>query len=121
MAKILIAEDDRITCLVLARILEDMGHVTISCRDGRRALDTLDDNQDIAVVITDVSMPEMDGRELIQNIRSNKETASLPVIVISGVVGPRDISDVLSLGAVVFLAKPINPADLRLYVERYLG
>ncbi|MDY7001636.1 MAG: response regulator [Thermodesulfobacteriota bacterium] len=121
MAKILIAEDDRITCLVLAKILEDMGHVAILCRDGRRAMDTLADNQDIAVVITDVSMPEMDGRELIQNIRSNKETALLPVIMISGVVGPKEIADVLSLGAAAFLPKPINPTDLSLCVERYLG
>lgn len=120
MAKILVADDDLGSRLVLAKCVESDGHVAIHCSNGRRALDVLVDNPDIALLITDVMMPEMDGRELVQILRGNAHFAPLPIILISAVVGMAELQDLLDLGVSHFMAKPIDSSVLRRYVSEML-
>lgn len=120
MAKILIVEDEDGTRWGISKMIELMGHTAIGCSNGRRALETITDNQDIALVITDVQMPEMDGRELVQRLRSSDESCKIPIIIFSGVVGPKEISDILKLGATAFLPKPVKALDIQTYIRRYI-
>ncbi|MBU2546831.1 MAG: response regulator [Proteobacteria bacterium] len=120
MAKILVVDDDESIRWVLAQLVEHIGHAAFKCRDGQRALDALMDNPDIELIITDVSMPGMDGRTLIRKVRALEDFKRLPIIIISGVVGPREIADVLDLGATAFLAKPVSAGDLNEYIKRYI-
>jgi DNA-binding NarL/FixJ family response regulator len=53
-------------------------------------------------------------------VRALADFKRLPIIIISGVVGPREISDVLALGATAFLAKPVSAGDLNEYISRYI-
>ena len=78
------------------------------------------DNQDIDLLITDFSMPEMDGRRLIQRIRNSSNLKQIPIIIVSGVVGPKEIADVLEAGATAFLPKPLKVKDIKEYINRYL-
>jgi CheY-like chemotaxis protein len=108
MATILVAEDDLTARIMLGNFIEEMGHSAIFSPDGQHALESILVNPRISLLITDVSMPRMDGRALIRSLRKMDAYSELPIIVISGVVGPREIADLLKIGATRFLPKPID-------------
>lgn len=120
--KIILAEDDPSTRLVIARGVENTGkYSVIESSSGARAWDVLNDNSGIKMLITDMQMPDMDGNELIAKIRSSKKFSKIPILVVSGVVRPNDIRKILEEGATRFLPKPINLKHLMEYVEALLG
>lgn len=119
--KVLIVEDDPAIRAIVAKVIESMGHVPLLSPNGKHALETLACDPDIALILTDMAMPVMDGRELIKEVRRPGQAPAPPVLIMSGVVGPRDIADLLEEGAEAFLTKPIRKEDLREYVARVLG
>jgi len=64
-------------------------------------------------LISDIMMPEMDGRQLIQTLRGDSGLKDLPIIIMSAVVGIKQISDLLDLGASLFQPKPIDLTELK--------
>ncbi|OIQ52120.1 hypothetical protein BerOc1_00593 [Pseudodesulfovibrio hydrargyri] len=121
MAKILIAEDDRISQKLAAKIVEELGHTAFVSPHGKHAYETLMANNDIDLLLTDIMMPEMDGQQLIKTLRGDQQFNDLPIIIMSAVVGISDISNLLKLGATLFLAKPLERAELQGYIARCLG
>ena len=111
--KILVVEDDVITRKMVTRAVEDLGFVAIQSCDGRQAWETLWENPDICLVITDMMMPDMDGRELIQIIRGNQQFSGLPIIIVSGVLTPKDVESLLKLPPCRFIGKPIDMQELK--------
>jgi CheY-like chemotaxis protein len=120
MKKVLIAEDDPTNQKIIAKFVDRMGFISIVSPNGRHAYETLSAYNNINLVVTDIMMPEMDGRQLIQTIRGNTNFKKLPIIIISAVLGVSDISDLLEIGATYFLAKPIKRNDFEEYVHRCL-
>jgi len=105
----------------MKRIVSKAGHDVVVSPNGRHAWETMSVTPDIDMLITDVMMPEMDGRELIRLARASEEWAQLPILIISAVVGPKAISELLDHGATLFLPKPVMPEDLLESMERCLG
>ena len=120
MKKVLVVEDDIVSRMMLSKLVESMGHIVIQSSDGRKALEVLRDNLDIDLLIADFMIPDLNGRELTRIIRSNEKYAELPIIIVSGVVKLKEISDVLELGASLFLPKPIDGNQLKEHVARLL-
>lgn len=116
MKKILIAEDDQISRKMLVRVVEGLGLSAIQASDGRIAWHICLDNPDLAMVITDLAMPEVSGQDLVKLIRGNQSLAHLPIIMVSGVVSLGEIANILELGATRFLPKPVNVAHLKEYI-----
>ncbi len=108
MARILIAEDDETTRKFVGYLVSSLGHVPIYSPDGLHALETMQADDSIDLLITDVMMPRLDGRGLILAIRNNPGMQNLPIVVMSAVVGPREIHDLLIMGATRFQGKPLN-------------
>lgn len=121
MAKVLICEDSLTDRKIIASALEALGHFCVHCSDGKTAWKILQDNPDIALVITDILMPEMDGGQLIRAMRAHEQLARTPVIIISGVLRLDEIDHLLQLGASRFLPKPISSSELSEYAGRILG
>lgn len=119
-ARILIAEDDRISQRLAARLVESLGHTAFVSPNGKHAYEALKYNS-FDLLITDVMMPEMDGRQLTLALRSDSQLRRLPVIIMSAVVGVGEIAGLLETGATFFLAKPLRIEELREYVERSLA
>ena len=113
MARILIAEDDPMVRRTIAKGLAPLQHDLLFVSDGIHAVDVMRCNPGFDLLITDISMPLLDGRQLVGTIAHDKTLCQIPVLIMSGVVGVRDISDLLDLGATKFLAKPLNMAALR--------
>lgn len=120
MAKILIAEDDRISQKLALKIIEEMGHSTFVSPHGKHAYEALTACNDFDLLITDIMMPEMDGQQLIQTLRGNQQFMDFPIIIMSAVVGMNEISNLLELGATLFLAKPLDRKELQTYITRCL-
>jgi signal transduction histidine kinase len=101
----------------LARILEDVGHRVTAAADGPSALDVCR-RDTVEVLITDLSMTPMSGRELIETLRRDFPV-TVPV-VLTGFGTVERAVDLMRLGAFDVLSKPCRPAEIRATVERSL-
>ncbi|MEF2144257.1 MAG: response regulator [Desulfovibrionaceae bacterium] len=121
MKRILIAEDDRISQRLARTIVESLGHTAFVSPNGKHAYDALKAENNFDLLITDIMMPEMDGRQLIQTLRGDSELRKMPVIIMSAVVGINDIANLLELGASRFLPKPLIQEELQESICRCFG
>lgn len=118
MIKIIVIDDDILTRKVLSSMVEKMGYCVIQSANGKHAWETLWENPDIALVVTDMMMPDMDGSELVQVIRGNQAFQDLPIILVSGVVDPEDVEAVLKLGNCTFCKKPVAADEFKAMVKQ---
>lgn len=118
MAKILIAEDEFVAQKKVVKIVENMGHIAFISPNGKHALETLMVNNDFKVLITDMIMPEMDGRKLVEELKKNEKTKNIPIILMSAYVGVNEIRGLLKIGVDYFLPKPIKNQDLHSHIEK---
>ncbi|WP_457319764.1 response regulator [Roseateles sp. P5_E11] len=81
---VLIADDSAVVRTKLKRLLEGAGFVVVQVNDGNEAMAQLDEKPEIAVLITDLEMPNKDGFELIADVHGSLITEDLPVIAITG-------------------------------------
>jgi CheY-like chemotaxis protein len=79
---------------------------------GREAIQTLESTPDIAIVLMDIMMPEMDGYETMQVIRQNSEFRRLPIIALTAKAMKGDREKCLEAGASEYMAKPVNTDQL---------
>lgn len=121
MAKLLIVEDDPVMRKLLAKALAHLEVDTYFVSDGLYGLDALRCNDDFDLILTDISMPILDGRTLIQLIRKDERFDSIPIIIMSGVVGMSEIADLLDQGASKFIPKPFKAECVREEVLAVLG
>ena len=106
--KILLAEDDVRNIFALTSIFEPLGAQLVIARNGREALQQLEQQADIDLVLMDLMMPEMDGLEAMRALRLRPEWARLPVIALTAKAMPDDRRSCLDAGANDYIAKPID-------------
>jgi diguanylate cyclase (GGDEF)-like protein len=109
--KILIAEDDLLSSLILRKTLEKMGHEVVSVVDGAEAWQRLE-QEDVRLVISDWMMPRMDGLEFCRRIRSRRNTPYVYVILLTAKQQRKDRIEGLGAGADDFLLKPLDRGEL---------
>jgi sigma-B regulation protein RsbU (phosphoserine phosphatase) len=109
---ILIAEDERITRMSLARQLENWGHTVVAAEDGEHALERYRSG-DFDIVITDWEMPCLSGVELIQRIRESAAAAYVYIIMLTSRSDKSDIVRGIEAGADDFVSKPFDREELR--------
>jgi signal transduction histidine kinase/DNA-binding response OmpR family regulator len=97
----------------------DTDYNVLTASDGQQALAVLEKNS-VEVVVTDLMMPLMDGMELLANIRASKQTATLPVLILSARSTSADRNLALANQADDYLAKPFNSDELVLRVRNIL-
>lgn len=98
--------DDQFTVRELQRsILETAGYRVVTASDGREALGLLQTDREIALVVTDIQMPEMDGFGLLEAVRSDARLASLPVVVITSMGSAEQRKRGADLGADAYIVK----------------
>jgi CheY-like chemotaxis protein len=89
---------------------------------GREAIALLESTPDVAIVLMDIMMPEMDGYETMQVIRQNSLFARLPIIALTAKAMKGDREKCLEAGASEYLAKPVNTdqllSALRMWLHR---
>ena len=120
--KVLVVDDDVRNIFALGSILERRGMNVITAQTGREAIASLEKNPDIAVVLMDIMMPEMDGYQTIGLIRKEAAFRRLPVIALTAKAMKGDREKCMDAGASDYLAKPVNTeqllATLRMWLHR---
>ncbi|MGE5801153.1 MAG: protein kinase domain-containing protein [Gemmatimonadota bacterium] len=120
-ARVLVVDDDELLREQLAMVLERLGHSVIMAENGRAGLEAAErDAPDL--VITDLSMPGMDGFELLERLKAGTRTQHIPVIVVSGEGDAASVVRCLERGAEDHLTKPyeamVLAARIRTSLER---
>jgi sigma-B regulation protein RsbU (phosphoserine phosphatase) len=110
--RIIIAEDERITRLSLARQLEAWGHQVVAAEDGEAAWERIR-AEPFDIVITDWEMPRLPGPELIRRIRSAPGAAFVYIVMLTGRGKTADLVAGIEAGADDFVAKPFDKDELR--------
>ena len=120
--RVLVVDDDVRNIFALSSVLERRGMVVVTASTGREAIATLESTPDVAIVLMDVMMPEMDGYETMQAIRGNAEFRRLPIIALTAKAMKGDREKCLEAGASEYLAKPVNTdqllSALRMWLHR---
>ena len=120
---VVIVEDSEDSATTMEMALTSIRGVRVQLfSSAREALMTLFGSPDnVAVLVTDLHMPSMDGFELIELIRNNRRYDALPIVVVSGDNRADTLERVSCLGADAFFSKPYSPKELRCRIESFLG
>jgi HAMP domain-containing protein/CheY-like chemotaxis protein/signal transduction histidine kinase len=110
--KVLVVDDDVRNIFALSSVLERRGMTVLTAGTGREAIEMLERTPDIAIVLMDIMMPEMDGYETMQVIRQNPEFRRLPIIALTAKAMKGDREKCLEAGASEYMAKPVNTDQL---------
>ncbi|MER3435837.1 MAG: DNA-binding response regulator [Leptolyngbya sp. ERB_1_1] len=117
--RLLLIDDDPNLILLVKDYLEFRGYEVVTAENGREALEVLE--QDLPdMIICDVMMPEMDGYQLVSNIRQDPKTSWIPVLFLSAKGQSQDRVKGLNIGADVYMVKPFEPEELVAQVESSL-
>jgi DNA-binding response OmpR family regulator len=116
---VLIADDEEDILQLVRRVLERAGFEVMIARNGVQALE-LAQTRPPAVAVLDVTMPGLDGLEVVRQLRANAATAAVKVLILTARAQQADIDRATAAGADDYLAKPFNAAELRERVEALL-
>jgi len=120
--KVLIVDDDVRNIFALSSVLERRGMTVVTAGTGREAISLLESTADVAIVLMDIMMPEMDGYETMRVIRQNVALRRLPIIALTAKAMKGDQEKCLEAGASEYLAKPVNTdqllSALRIWLHR---
>jgi CheY-like chemotaxis protein len=110
--KVLVVDDDVRNIFALSSVLERRGMSVLTAGTGRQAIATLESTPDLAIVLMDIMMPEMDGYETMQVIRQNPAFRRLPIVALTAKAMKGDREKCLEAGASDYLAKPVDTEQL---------
>ncbi|MDX3077404.1 ATP-binding protein, partial [Streptomyces sp. MI02-7b] len=106
--RVLIVDDDIRNVFALTHVLGRVGMPVLYAENGREGIETLEKNPDVALVLMDIMMPEMDGYETIAAIRRTPRFADLPIIALTAKVMPGDRERSIACGANDYVPKPVD-------------
>jgi HAMP domain-containing protein/CheY-like chemotaxis protein/signal transduction histidine kinase len=110
--KALLVDDDARNIFALSSVLERRGMEVLTATTGREAISILNADRGISIVLMDIMMPEMDGYETMEAIRSDPSMQRLPIIALTAKAMKGDRERCLEGGASDYLAKPVNTEQL---------
>lgn len=117
--RILIVEDTDVNALLLEQMIRHMGYSSVRAANGKVAMQLL--KEDLPqLILMDISMPEMNGYELCEVLKKNKDTRDIPVIFISAMDGSDARIRGFKAGAVDFIPKPFVPLEVTMRIENHL-
>ena len=109
---VLLVDDDARNIFALSSVLERRGMQVLTATTGSEAIELIERTPELAIVLMDIMMPEMDGYQTIENIRGNPAYRRLPIIALTAKAMKGDREKCLEAGASDYLAKPVNTEQL---------
>ncbi|MGE0567232.1 MAG: PleD family two-component system response regulator, partial [Bacteroidia bacterium] len=118
--KILVVDDLQENLISLKTVLEKNNFIVETAESGKKALDLLL-KQDFGLALLDVQMPQMDGFEVAEHMKSNNRTKNIPIVFLSALATQRDFfKKGFEVGAIDYLTKPLDADLLLLKVSNLL-
>ena len=109
---VLLVDDDARNIFALSSVLERRGMKVLTATTGSEAISVIESIPDVAIVLMDIMMPEMDGYETMQVVRANPAFRRLPIVALTAKAMKGDREKCLEAGASDYLAKPVNTEQL---------
>ena len=116
--RILIADDEPYVARVLKLVLLKEGYEVICVNNGKQALDSYRETRP-DIIVTDVKMPHMTGRELVETIRGTDGDSEIPIVVMTSTLESENRNWVSGVGGVSFVGKPVSPRELVRIINGY--
>lgn len=110
--EVLIVDDVEVNRIILEEIIKDMGYSPLLAESGENALEMLKERLP-QLILTDISMPGMDGYELCKILKSNEKTREIPIIFISAYNASTDIVKGFSIGGEDYITKPFVAEEVK--------
>jgi len=120
--RIMVVDDSSCARMFIEKCLEIIGLADadlVEAGDGKEALDKIKE-QPVDLLITDLSMPVMDGEALLKWVKGTPELQDIPILVISSAGNPAREKKLLELGAFAVLGKPVSPVTMLKTLEPFL-
>jgi len=119
--KVLIVDDDIRNIFALAQVLEENGVEIMEAENGQVAIDLLEQNPDIDLILMDLMMPEMDGFQAMKVIRAMDAFKDIPIITVSAKAMKEDHLKALEVGANDYISKPVDDGKLLSLLKIWLN
>ncbi len=116
---VLVVDDNEVNRDLLARRLQRQGHLVTVAEDGLQALELMR-SEPFDLVLLDIMMPQMNGYQVLENLKADEQLRYIPVIMISAVDDIDSIVRCIELGAEDYLSKPFNPVLLKARISACL-
>ena len=116
--RILIVDDSKTMRDMVNNTLGEQGFEMSEAEDGKHALEVLEKNGVVDLIITDINMPRMDGIELIKQLRAMSEYKFTPIIVLTTEGGDKTKDKGRTAGATGWVIKPFNPVKMIQIVKK---
>lgn len=117
---ILVIENEASNRILIERVLSTRGYKCISATNGSEALDMLDE-QSVDLILTDLSMPILDGYQTTQLIRARPGMAEIPIVAVTAYALNDENEAAMKIGCTEYLTKPFKPRQLLEVVARLLA
>ncbi|KAJ8461593.1 hypothetical protein OPV22_034519 [Ensete ventricosum] len=111
---VLAVDDSCVDRAVIVGLLRSSKYRVTAVDSAKKALELLGTEPNVDMIITDYSMPEMTGYELLKSVKESPTLKEIPVVMMSSENDPSKINRCLEEGAVEFLLKPVKPSDVSL-------
>jgi two-component system chemotaxis response regulator CheY len=119
--RVLIADDDPVMRHLITTIIKQQEHEAVVADDGRAAYRILQSDSDFKAAILDMTMPFLEGLDLIRYMRSEKRLMRIPIMMITAEQDLKLMASSFSAGATAFLPKPFTPEQLQSAIRMLLG
>lgn len=119
--KVLIVDDSMTARLAVVDLLRDFtGLQLLEAQDGNDGMQKLEKNPDIALVLSDINMPWMNGLEMVKKMKDRKELKNIPVCLLTTESSNESLAEAKKMGVNAFLVKPIRKEQLVAVVSTYI-
>lgn len=121
LRRVLVADDDAVIRHLVTTVIKQLGYEAVVANDGREAYRILQTDSQFQAAIFDMTMPFLEGLDLIRYMRSENRLMKIPIMMISAEQDIKLMASSFSAGAAAFLAKPFTPEQLQSAIRMLLG
>jgi two-component system, chemotaxis family, chemotaxis protein CheY len=119
--RILVADDDPVVRLLVTSVIKNEGHTAVAVEDGRAAFRVLQSDSDFGAAIFDMSMPHLEGVDVIRHMRTEKRLMRIPVMLVTSECDSKLMAKSFAAGAAVYLPKPFTALQLQIMLRMLLA
>lgn len=119
--RILVVDDVEVNLIILEEIIKNMGYQAMTAQSVKEAVELMQDTGNLPqIILSDISMPDIDGFTFCTMLKKNPYTRNIPLIFISAMDQAADKSQGLEMGAVDYISKPFDRAEVELRINTHL-